>query len=432
MLRLTYARMVNPDQVTDLLSRINSENQLLVKETDRQLLAILAAEALIVLFSRVNAGIGLVPALAVRCATHAGWDPVHPDLATYADAYPAPTFVVSDAAPLPAIASSKQTPKAILKPCREPKRSVRPCVRSSRASRDRIWERDQLAWWLLSETRSPTALAFARDFDTCLLFLPEPLASKQILASKLARKPAEPQPEPNFEVPPGIADLCADLLPGGQGGAPPGSEKEAALVRRFLDQILLSVLSRRRRNEPRSPNRRLSRSSRQNGRRGGPTAQPPPADSPGPGSSPRASRDVYLEADQEGEGGFARGEALGPLGAGRIAAQARATVIVLLGGANSGKTTCSPLSMSASAAAHFAGHWFLGSRTLARLRDALSPEPLRRRTWAWELDGRTAAGRTALAAPSHRSPGAPERACRAPARRLLRRASPRPIADGSR
>jgi hypothetical protein len=74
--------------------------------------------------------------------------------------------------------------------------------------------------------------------------------------------------------------------------------------------------------------------------------------------------DVYLAEDQEGEGGFARGEALSSRGASRIAAQSRATVVVLLGEANSGKTTLLASIYERFGRGKLNGHWFLGSRTL--------------------------------------------------------------------
>src|SRR4051812_16568596 len=66
----------------------------------------------------------------------------------------------------------------------------------------------------------------------------------------------------------------------------------------------------------------------------------------------------------DGEGAFARGEALGPVAANRIAASSRATVVVLLGDANSGKTTLLASVYERFGLGKLGGHWFLGSRTL--------------------------------------------------------------------
>lgn len=73
---------------------------------------------------------------------------------------------------------------------------------------------------------------------------------------------------------------------------------------------------------------------------------------------------VQAAADEEGEGAFARGEALGPVAAERIAACSRATVVVLLGDANSGKTTLLASVYERFGLGRLAGHWFLGSKTL--------------------------------------------------------------------
>lgn len=91
-----------------------------------------------------------------------------------------------------------------------------------------------------------------------------------------------------------------------------------------------------------------------------PAADPADPDEP----APDQPVDVYLAADQAGEGGFARGEALAPRGASRIAAQSRATVVVLLGDANSGKTTLLASIYERFGRGRLNGHWFLGSRTL--------------------------------------------------------------------
>jgi Double-GTPase 2 len=85
----------------------------------------------------------------------------------------------------------------------------------------------------------------------------------------------------------------------------------------------------------------------------------PPADSPQGGVDDRLA-----EARLEGEGGYARGEALSAIGAGRVAAESRTTVVVLLGGWGSGKTTLLASVYERFGLGKLAGHWFLGSRTL--------------------------------------------------------------------
>jgi Double-GTPase 2 len=85
---------------------------------------------------------------------------------------------------------------------------------------------------------------------------------------------------------------------------------------------------------------------------------------PEPESTEEAPVDDLLVASQQGEAGFARGEALGSPGANRVARQSRATVVVLLGNAGSGKTTVLAALYERFGLGPLNGHWFLGSRTL--------------------------------------------------------------------
>jgi hypothetical protein len=116
-----------------------------------------------------------------------------------------------------------------------------------------------------------------------------------------------------------------------------------------------------------------------------PAVDPPDSDTP----ASDQPVDVYLAAEQEGEGGFARGEALVPRDAGRIAAQSRATVVVLLGGPNSGKTTLLASIYERFGRGRLNGHWFLGSRTLHGFEKRCY-RSLHGDGPGGELDGRTA------------------------------------------
>jgi hypothetical protein len=91
----------------------------------------------------------------------------------------------------------------------------------------------------------------------------------------------------------------------------------------------------------------------------------PDAQNPTEEGGSEESFDAVQAADAEdGEGAFARGEALGPVAADRVAAANRATVVVLLGDANSGKTTLLASVYERFGLGKLGGHWFLGSRTL--------------------------------------------------------------------
>lgn len=240
LVRVTNGRPIGPEQDADLRGRINSEIQLLADGADHQLLAVLAGEVLINLFARTNVGVGLVPALAMRCATHVGWNPVHPDVPGHAAAYLRQRAVLVRRQTPPGSRLVNPSPKGedgSLPRAEEEHETLRSVVQSDR---DHFWERDQLAWWLLTETRPPTAFALAREFDRCLLFLPEPVSAEQMIAAKLCRAHGDPHPESPPTVAAPIADLCINLLPQTAEAGTSDTDEEATLVRRFLDQILLS------------------------------------------------------------------------------------------------------------------------------------------------------------------------------------------------
>lgn len=94
-----------------------------------------------------------------------------------------------------------------------------------------------------------------------------------------------------------------------------------------------------------------------------PAADAPPEQGEVP--APAGGVDEALrQAREDGEGLFGRGEALSTAQAARIAAQRRATVVILAGAPDSGKTTLLAALYERFGLGKLAGHWFLGSRTL--------------------------------------------------------------------
>jgi hypothetical protein len=92
-----------------------------------------------------------------------------------------------------------------------------------------------------------------------------------------------------------------------------------------------------------------------------------PEDTPASESvdEPQPSVDTALaQSSSENEVAYGRGEALSILGANRIAAEKRATVIVLAGGPNCGKTTLLAALYERFGRGMVGGHYFLGSKTL--------------------------------------------------------------------
>lgn len=240
ILRAAHGRL-KAGNAADLRAKFNNGAELL-GEQDDQLLGVLATEALIVLFTRINGGLGLIPALGVRCARHASWRSLHPDLGRYADSYlrQRAVFLRRRTPPGTQIGKEAKSEEQIPR-LEEELGALREVLEADRALN---WERDQLSWFLLSATRPAGLLTLAQELDRCLMVLPEPTSTDQILAAKLAKPVGdaaeEAAPSPAAE----IADLCPDLgrAPAGDREADEAEQMAAGLAkaRRYLDQIQLN------------------------------------------------------------------------------------------------------------------------------------------------------------------------------------------------
>jgi hypothetical protein len=246
-LALVYAahyRPLSDAHELDLRGRMNSAGEVLPGERDGQLFNVLATEALIIAFSRFRGGVGLVPALAVRCGSHAGWRPVHPDLRVAAASYLQQRSSYLRARISLDSRLVKDRPKSdpgTPERAEEEHEALRASVQHDR---ERLWERDQLMWWLLSARRSATPFAIAAELESCLRFLPEPHATAELVTTKLTRSPSETLPMPHFpEVDNALAELCPDLFasPAAENSPTgPDPKDERRLVLCLLDQIMLA------------------------------------------------------------------------------------------------------------------------------------------------------------------------------------------------
>lgn len=238
MLRAAYGHLKDDAAAEDLRQRLNAEVEL-VADDQRQLLAVLCAEALIILFSRANGGLGLIPALAVRCAAHRRWQPVHPDLESHAESYLAQRAVFVRRRKPPGFRVETESGDDQLAQFKAGFENLRGVVQDDR---DKTWERDQLSWFLLSQTRPAGSLALAREFDNCLLFLPEPLAAEEMLGGVLRKPTGESQPLAPLALSGNLLDLCPDLSVEDRPESikPERQDDEAKTVRRYLDQIYLN------------------------------------------------------------------------------------------------------------------------------------------------------------------------------------------------
>jgi hypothetical protein len=233
-----HHRPLPPGDEAELRQRLNSSDPVIGADGERQLLAVLAGEALILAFSRERAGVGLIPGLAVRCARHADWRPVHVDLTSSAAAYLLRRAIfLRQRVPLKSALSKDKPKNEDGTPARalEELEVLRGVVQQDRRC---LSERDQLAWWLLSQARPDGALAVALEYAQCLWFLPEPPATREIIAAKLDRPSATGllQPAP-VGVDPAISDLCPEIEPDSET---PDGEPDLSRVLRLLDQVMLA------------------------------------------------------------------------------------------------------------------------------------------------------------------------------------------------
>ncbi len=233
-----HHRPLLPGDDVELRQRLNSSDPVIEEGGERQLLAVLADEALILAFSRDKAGVGLIPGLGVRCAAHAGWRPVHPDLTSSAAAYLLKRAIfLRNRVPLES-RLSKDKPKNEEGTTARAAEEIEVLRGFVQHDRQRFWERDQLAWWLLSEARPESPLALALVDAQCLWFLPEPPATREMIAAKLSRPSATgPLGLTPVEIDPAITELCPDL--GADLEFPPG-ERDVHEVLRLLDQVMLA------------------------------------------------------------------------------------------------------------------------------------------------------------------------------------------------
>jgi hypothetical protein len=209
LVRLAHHQTVQPELLADALERMNTPGEVLTSN-DEQLIAVLACEALILNFARVRYTRGELPALAIPCARHAGWTPVHPDLESHAASYRAsrsiavrerPFGMPEPKRPADAAADWEPTPS-------EEYRVLRDVVAMDRLA---TREREALAWWLLSQTRPRHPVSVALELSASIHFMPEPLAATEMLRAKLDMPTVEGPPV-TIDVPPELSELCPDIV----------------------------------------------------------------------------------------------------------------------------------------------------------------------------------------------------------------------------
>lgn len=233
-----HHRPLPPAEDVELRQRFNSPDPVVEAAGENQLLAVLAGEALILAFERERAGVGLIPGLAVRCAAHAGWRPVHADVTAAAATYLLRrALYLRNHIPLGS-RLIKEKPKNEDGSAARALEEIEVLRGYVQHDRQRLWERDQVAWWLLSESRPESPLALAQEYAQCLWFLPEPPATREMISAKLAQpNVSEPSELTQVEIDPAISELCPDLRANPEASTDEGDVHE---VLRLLDQVMLA------------------------------------------------------------------------------------------------------------------------------------------------------------------------------------------------
>ena len=96
-------------------------------------------------------------------------------------------------------------------------------------------ERGALSWWLLSNSCPSNPLAVALEISSCVVWIPEPLAAREMLRAKLSQPRIDSTPS-TIGVPENIASLCPDLTKPAMGLK---DEKEYQTTVRCMDQLML-------------------------------------------------------------------------------------------------------------------------------------------------------------------------------------------------
>jgi hypothetical protein len=200
-----------PDEVKDRVrARLNSKAEVVPEHRHDQLLATLAAIALIRVFVRPAFVHGLLPALAIRSARAQGWATVHPDVFTHADYYIRERALIIRK---PVAADEyEQSPKE------GEKATAMGEIKSMRAALLRDGklrkESEHLLWWVSSSELPRSSMDAALEFRSLLSFYPEPGGTEELFRAKFRDGESRSQSTRIFNrerVPVELQDFCPRL-----------------------------------------------------------------------------------------------------------------------------------------------------------------------------------------------------------------------------
>ena len=239
MVRLAFGLEIGPQSRLELLGRLNTDNAEIASDHEDQLLRTLTAMALTTIFTRTKYQRAVLPALAARCALHAGLPAIHPDVPSYADHYlrirAAAVRTLSSSEP----ADTGDDPADLQ---RQAKNSNERARTASAVAR----ELDALLGFSMRSTQGESALSVAVELANALAFVPAAPRVAELLAFKLRTDDTAKQgdeakviqrmniPE-HAEVPPPLQEFCPALTI--EDEIVPASDVESVLER--LDQLLL-------------------------------------------------------------------------------------------------------------------------------------------------------------------------------------------------
>ncbi|HEU5062552.1 MAG TPA: hypothetical protein VFT79_05290 [Solirubrobacterales bacterium] len=237
LVRVVCRRPVSDEVKDRVRARLNSKAEVVLEHRHDQLMATLAAVALIRVFARPTFVHGLLPALAIRAARTQGWAPIHPDVFTHADYYIRERALVMRR---PVAADDfKQSPKEgeEVSPIGEVKAIRAALLRDGKLRK----ESEQLLWWVSSAELPRSSTDAAIEFKSLLGFNPEPGGTEELFRAKFRDGDSRSRSTWIFSrvgVPAELQDFCPTVARDSGPGTPDVKSAMASLNELFLIDAL--------------------------------------------------------------------------------------------------------------------------------------------------------------------------------------------------
>jgi hypothetical protein len=235
LVRCAHGQPLGHEAEARLRARLNAKQPVLSQNGETQMLRTLAAITLVNVLSRPQYAPGLIPALAIRSASHQGWDSVHPDLGAFSGSYLRDRAMLLRAP----VSQGEYWQQVKGEEQREPAKELEAMRRATLREAGLQHESNELQWWLLRGARPPGALALAREIAGMITHIPEPPNCPDFVRAKLAH-PATAEEAGTLAppaVPPELSDFCPTLL--ASGGPDTDPTPTSMEVMALLNEMML-------------------------------------------------------------------------------------------------------------------------------------------------------------------------------------------------